>query len=123
MRRVDYQEALYEAALEVGCEVRFGQKVCATDEDTPSVTLASGESVNGDIIVVADGKALGTDTFSHTNCPQALSREFDNSSSQKKMSFPSLNLCPPTELRHRSSLLWLTHPYQPCWIGQQPISG
>lgn len=55
MRRSDYQRHLYEAAIEAGCTLRLGTRVTTIDVDLPSVTLESGEVINTDLIVVADG--------------------------------------------------------------------
>lgn len=55
MPRKVYQRLLYDAAVEVGVNVRFGSRVESIDERTPAVTLSSGEIVKVDIIVGADG--------------------------------------------------------------------
>ncbi|KAF2718936.1 salicylate hydroxylase [Polychaeton citri CBS 116435] len=47
IRRSDYQETLHVATLEAGCDIRLGQKVCSINEN--------GDSLVGDIVVVADG--------------------------------------------------------------------
>ncbi|MCJ1251681.1 hypothetical protein MMC30_008916 [Trapelia coarctata] len=55
MRRSHYQRNLYEAAVEAGCKVRLGSRVETMDVDTPSVTLTGGETLNADIVVIANG--------------------------------------------------------------------
>ncbi|WPH01599.1 FAD/NAD(P)-binding domain-containing protein, protein [Acrodontium crateriforme] len=55
MRRADYQHILYEAAVEVGCDFRFGEQVVSIDGNAPSVTVKGGEVVQADIIIAADG--------------------------------------------------------------------
>ena len=40
----------------MGCDVRLGQKVVSIDEDAPAVSLETKETVDGDLILVADGK-------------------------------------------------------------------
>ena len=46
---------MYEVALQVGCQVRLGQKVDSVNENTPSVTIVDGEELKADLIIVADG--------------------------------------------------------------------
>lgn len=58
MKRADYQVVLHQTALAAGCELRLGAKVVSVDEDAPAVTLASGEEVRGDLVIVADGMPL-----------------------------------------------------------------
>ncbi|KAF2226849.1 salicylate hydroxylase [Elsinoe ampelina] len=55
MRRSHYQQHLYEAAVEAGVNVRLGARVDTIDTDSPSITLASGEILQADLIVVANG--------------------------------------------------------------------
>lgn len=61
MKRADYQTVLHEAALAAGCEIRLGAKVVAVDEDSPAVTLETGERIDGDLVVVADGELATLD--------------------------------------------------------------
>lgn len=56
IKRADYQQVLHEAAVEAGCELRLGQKVAGIDEDLPGVEVEGGEIVQGDLVVVGDGK-------------------------------------------------------------------
>lgn len=56
--RADLQMALYEKAQELGVEFQFGAKVTAYDFSKPTAILATGETVEGDLIVAADGKYL-----------------------------------------------------------------
>ena len=53
--RADLQIALYEKAQELGIEFQFGTKVTAYDFSKPAATLATGETLEGDLIVAADG--------------------------------------------------------------------
>jgi len=55
VRRSDYQQVLHEAALELGCDLRLGQKVISIKEALPSVQLQDETIVDGDIVVIADG--------------------------------------------------------------------
>ncbi|PVH74524.1 FAD/NAD(P)-binding domain-containing protein [Cadophora sp. DSE1049] len=55
VRRQIYQKVLYEAAVREGVKVRFGCRVETIDEEKPSVKLTSGETVEADLIVGADG--------------------------------------------------------------------
>ena len=55
MKRSDYQQGLYEVALEAGVEILLGKKIVAMDEDEPSLTTSEGEKFVGDMVIVADG--------------------------------------------------------------------
>lgn len=56
IKRADYQQALYEAAVEVGCDIRLGQKVSGIDEDAPAVSIDDKATIRGDLILIADGR-------------------------------------------------------------------
>lgn len=66
MRRSDYQRHLYEAAIEAGCHIRLGARVETMDDEAASVTLASGETIDADLIVIADGQPQ-SQTYSQLN--------------------------------------------------------
>jgi hypothetical protein len=55
LHRVDVQRALAERAKELGAKVRLGARVADLDFDKPSVKLESGEELQADLIVAADG--------------------------------------------------------------------
>jgi salicylate hydroxylase len=56
LRRVDLQRALAARAKELGIVVKLAAKVTSVDfSSMPSVTLESGETVHGDIVLCADG--------------------------------------------------------------------
>jgi len=55
-KRPDIVQLLYELARSVGVDVHFGCHVEEVDPDEPSVTLANGEVIYGDVIVGADGE-------------------------------------------------------------------
>jgi hypothetical protein len=55
IHRPDYHHLLHQAALENGCEIRVKSRVKSVDESVPSITLSSGETLNADIIIGADG--------------------------------------------------------------------
>jgi salicylate hydroxylase len=57
MHRVDLQQALARRAEELGVTIRLGCKVKTLDLDGPSpaVTLESGETIAGDVVLCADG--------------------------------------------------------------------
>lgn len=59
MHRADYQYVLADEARRLGVVMRLGCDVVDVDssEESPSVTLADGEVVRGDVIIGADGKA------------------------------------------------------------------
>jgi flavin-dependent dehydrogenase len=73
IHRPDYHHLLHQAALENGCEVRVKSRVKSVDESVPSITLASGETLNADIIIGADG-------ISHSEYPneKASNLSFDH---------------------------------------------
>ena len=52
---MDFRGILYDAAVEMGAEVRVGCGVASIDPMERTVTLASGEVVTADVIVGADG--------------------------------------------------------------------
>ena len=56
MHRADLQIALFERAEELGVNFRLGALVTKLDLETPSVTLVSGDRIEGDLVVAADGK-------------------------------------------------------------------
>lgn len=58
VHRSDYQKVLYEAAIENGVNIRLGCPVASIDDTTASVTLKSGEVVQGDLIIGADGSYI-----------------------------------------------------------------
>ncbi|KDQ57417.1 hypothetical protein JAAARDRAFT_58039 [Jaapia argillacea MUCL 33604] len=47
---------LHKIATEAGAKVRLGATIVSVNPETPSVTLASGETITGDILIGADGK-------------------------------------------------------------------
>ncbi|KAH6716333.1 hypothetical protein BKA61DRAFT_515910 [Leptodontidium sp. MPI-SDFR-AT-0119] len=53
--RATYQKLLYDAAIDLGVQVHLSSRIKHLDENTPSVTLTTGEVITGDIIVGADG--------------------------------------------------------------------
>lgn len=57
IQREDYQRLLYDRALELGVNVKFGCKVDNIDQAAPSITLADGEVLSADLIIGADGQS------------------------------------------------------------------
>ncbi|ORY66612.1 uncharacterized protein BCR38DRAFT_457105 [Pseudomassariella vexata] len=55
VHRADLQRALYERAVELGVLFIFGWRVQNVDFQTPSVTSATGETLECDLVVAADG--------------------------------------------------------------------
>ena len=55
LHRVDVQRALYDRAKELGIEVRLGAKVAKIDFDRPALELETGEELNADLLIGADG--------------------------------------------------------------------
>jgi 2-polyprenyl-6-methoxyphenol hydroxylase-like FAD-dependent oxidoreductase len=46
---------LYSAAIDIGVEVRLASRIVHIDESIPTVSLANGEKIEGDLLVGADG--------------------------------------------------------------------
>jgi geranylgeranyl reductase family protein len=59
VRRDDFDNAWYEAALEAGAEVRQNTQVrtISQDEDAAAVTLADGSTITAKVVIGADGSA------------------------------------------------------------------
>ncbi|KAK4032113.1 hypothetical protein C8A01DRAFT_20779 [Parachaetomium inaequale] len=55
VHRADYHTVLLERALELGVVIRAGNRVEDYDWDVPAAILQGGETVRGDLVVVADG--------------------------------------------------------------------
>jgi salicylate hydroxylase len=55
LHRVDLQRMLYQRALDLGVVVRLDARVTKANPDEAEVILESGESVQGDLIMGADG--------------------------------------------------------------------
>ncbi|KZT51075.1 FAD/NAD(P)-binding domain-containing protein [Calocera cornea HHB12733] len=55
IHRADFHRMLYDLAVGAGVQIRLGCAVTAIDADKPSVTLRSGESLSGDLLIGADG--------------------------------------------------------------------
>lgn len=55
--RAKYQRLLYDAAIELGVQVRLSSRIKSLEEGTACVTLTTGETVRGDIIIGADGSS------------------------------------------------------------------
>ena len=47
---------MYETATRAGVEVRYNAEVSKVDGEEREVTLASGETLSGDVLVGADGE-------------------------------------------------------------------
>jgi salicylate hydroxylase len=47
---------LYDAAIQSGVEVKLSSRIKSIEEDAPAVILSTGERIEGDIIIGADGK-------------------------------------------------------------------
>lgn len=53
--RVDFQEALYIRAKELGVKFRFGMRISNVNFDAGELMTQSGEKIRGDLVVAADG--------------------------------------------------------------------
>ncbi|KAB8254308.1 hypothetical protein BDV32DRAFT_157088 [Aspergillus pseudonomiae] len=70
IHRADYQQILFDRAMVMGVEVRFGATVDDLDFQDTQVVLESGETVAGDIIIGADGLwSKVRDTIFDRPCP------------------------------------------------------
>jgi salicylate hydroxylase len=54
--RESYQKELFLEAVKAGVEIRFASRAIHINDTIPSVTLANGEQIKGDLIIGADGK-------------------------------------------------------------------
>ncbi|KAF2839544.1 FAD/NAD(P)-binding domain-containing protein [Patellaria atrata CBS 101060] len=55
IHRVDYHKILFDTAVEHSTKITLGAEVKSVDFDKTTITLASGEVVEGDVILGADG--------------------------------------------------------------------
>ncbi|USW54856.1 Putative FAD-binding domain, FAD/NAD(P)-binding domain superfamily [Septoria linicola] len=55
MKRSDYQQGLFDAAVEAGVEVLLGKRVVSINDHEPSVTTSEGETFHGNLVIIADG--------------------------------------------------------------------
>ena len=55
VRRADTWRILYDHAIKTGVEILFGMPVAGLDEQRSAVLFENGSSVEGDLIVGADG--------------------------------------------------------------------
>lgn len=58
IHRADYQQLLYDAAVELGAKVILNARVNKVDDDTATVFLENGDTFKGDLIVGADGMCM-----------------------------------------------------------------
>lgn len=66
IHRADLQLAMFERAKRLGVRFMFGASVTKYDFESPSVTLANGDRVDGDLIIAADGKGFLSFLFFHS---------------------------------------------------------
>lgn len=57
VHRADYHQVLLDKALSLGVELRPASKVVSYDWDAPAAVLSAGVRVEGDLLVVADGRS------------------------------------------------------------------
>ena len=55
-QHAELYDILYDAATQAGAQVRYNAEVVDIDASEHEVTLASGETVSGDVLVGADGE-------------------------------------------------------------------
>lgn len=58
VHRAHYLNSLEERALELGVEIKLGCRVEVYHPETPKVSLADGESFEGDLVIACDGEIL-----------------------------------------------------------------
>ncbi|KAG8156688.1 hypothetical protein KVR01_013479 [Diaporthe batatas] len=82
--RVDLHEELKRLATEENgqgkpAEVNLRSEVVKYDAETPSITLANGETVHGDVVIIADGiHSLGVEVMTGKSNPLEPSRNAYN---------------------------------------------
>lgn len=63
MHRGDYHLIMFRFAIKQGVEVRMSTTVTDYDQAKPSIILSTGEEIEGDVVIVADGvKSIGRTT-------------------------------------------------------------
>lgn len=65
IHRADLHDVLLQKAQDLGLIISMGAKVSKYDPENPSVVLEDGEFVQGDVILVADGKSNCNDQYGH----------------------------------------------------------
>jgi len=58
IHRAHFHDALYQRALQLGVSVRIASRVEAYNLEVPNIQLASGEVINCDLIIAADGECF-----------------------------------------------------------------
>ena len=86
VQRPLYQKVLYERAVELGVDIRFGCRIESIDESAPSVKLDSGEEIRPDLIVGADGQRSFHKMYLLNSQIQVSARKSESQSSEKKSS-------------------------------------
>ncbi|KAK1674055.1 hypothetical protein BDP55DRAFT_584798 [Colletotrichum godetiae] len=120
--RPDYHDVLWNAAKEAGVELRLGAEAAEIDFEVPSVHLATGEIVKGDVIVGADG------LWSRSR-DQILGRPSPPSETGDLAYRATLTLQQMKDLRDPQIDDLIKHKTVKCWMGPNkhcvlyPISG
>lgn len=74
MHRADYQRVLANEARRLGAQIRLGADVVNVEcnDECPSVSLATGERIEADVVVGADGlrSAVRTSVLGHAKEPE-----------------------------------------------------
>jgi FAD binding domain-containing protein len=63
MRRSHYQGHLHDAMIDAGAKLRLGARVESVDEEGPSVSLADGETISADLVILADGESPRANSY------------------------------------------------------------
>ena len=107
LHRVDLQRAMVARAIQLGVKIKLSAAVVSVDFDKTAVTLESGETVGGDIILGADGLwSLSRDKFLGRPSPPRLTGDLAYRI--------VLNLEDISDLELRA---WISNPTLNFWIG------
>ncbi|CZR68717.1 uncharacterized protein PAC_18616 [Phialocephala subalpina] len=72
IHRADYQQVLWETAKEKGVTLHLGCRVVSVEDETTTVVLRSGERIEADLIIGADGVKSTVRTIAISDSPDAI---------------------------------------------------
>jgi 2-polyprenyl-6-methoxyphenol hydroxylase-like FAD-dependent oxidoreductase len=108
VRRPMYQRFLYEAAVREGVKVRFGCRVESISDPSLSITLSSGEKIEADLIVGADGESIPFSSFNQIKMLRFPHRYQVNRAPRRSW----LSGCPAPTKQHRLSMYHVGLPHE-----------
>ncbi|KAF2095556.1 FAD/NAD(P)-binding domain-containing protein [Rhizodiscina lignyota] len=104
VHRADYHAVLLQRAFDLGVEIRKSSRVDEYDFDAPAVTLQTGERVEGDVIIVADGvQSKARTLFQGHELPP-----IDTGDISYRILIPGQDVLADPELRDLLSQPWVT---------------